>query len=327
MPVMRAESTAPRGAVWHGDGRAGRQENDMKPTLPLACAVIAVSLISTGCDQQTARGDYPDRTQETRIRADDLRRDASQRNQAIDREYDDRATASAFRATQIKAKAKRDRDEIELGRERDTAPLVAKQKEAKAKAEREREQIKADTDLRLKDLGGAEADKAKADSEKALAEADQRAATAAASVSDDITKVNLKAQKEKAAIDEREAKELADVDRELAEAKAKARERKLAVDADLAAQLDKLEKEGKSRVEKTRSAEAETQERDQRITQKIRDDLDRDKARNGAVSIDTRDGVVVLKGTVPSEEDRRSLVGKVNKVDGVVRVDDRLSVR
>jgi osmotically-inducible protein OsmY len=323
----RVSADARQHRDWHGDGNAVRQENIMKPTLPLACAVIAASMLGTGCDQNTARGDYPDRTEETRIRADDLRRDASQRNQAIDREYDDRATASAFRATQIKAKAKHDRDEIDLERERDTAPLIAKQKEAKAKAEREREQIKTDTDLKLKDLGGAEADKAKADSDKALAEADQRAAVAVASVADDITKANLKAQKAKAVVDEREAKELAEADRELAEAKAKTRERKLAVDADLAAQLDKLEKEGKSRVEKTRSTEADIQQRDQRITQKIRDDLDRDKARNGAVSIDTRDGVVVLRGTVPSEEDRRTLVGKVNKVDGVVRVDDRLSVR
>lgn len=299
----------------------------MKPTLPIASAVIAAALIVAGCDQQTARGDYPDRTEETRIQADAIRKDAAQRKEAIDREYDEKATANAFRASQVKAKAKRDREEIELEREREVAPLAAKQKEAKAKAEREREQIKADSELKLKDLGGAEADKAKAERDGKIAEAEQRAAAAVAEVADDITKAGLKAQKAKAVVDEREAKELAEVDRELAEAKTKVRERKLAIDAETNDRLAKLEKDSKTRVEKNRTAETQTLERDREITQKIRSDLDRDQARGGTVSIDTRDGVVVLKGTVPSEEDRRTIVSKANKVDGVVRVDDRLSVR
>ena len=66
---------------------------------------------------------------------------------------------------------------------------------------------------------------------------------------------------------------------------------------------------------------------DTAITTKLKADILADEAlRHGKISVTTNNGVVVLTGTVPSEAARQKAVQLTRTQDGVMRVDDKLTV-
>ena len=66
---------------------------------------------------------------------------------------------------------------------------------------------------------------------------------------------------------------------------------------------------------------------DARIAAAVRDYLDRQGQPTKGVTATAHDGVVSLTGVVANETVRRDLVIATGKIDGVVRVNDELTLR
>ena len=66
---------------------------------------------------------------------------------------------------------------------------------------------------------------------------------------------------------------------------------------------------------------------DARIAAAVRDHLDRQGQPTKGVTATAYDGVVSLTGVVANETVRRDLVIATGKIDGVVRVNDELTLR
>jgi osmotically-inducible protein OsmY len=301
------------------------EKSPLKPLVFRIFIGLAATFVLGGCDLNTSRGEYPDRTPETRVRVDAIRDDATLQKKAADREYDEQMNASAFRNKQVNEKARLERDQVDITRDQATIPLVAKQNIAKARAQREREQIAATTDLKLKSSTGDQAAQIMADAASKYAEAELTAAAEIASAANHITAAEAEARQEKADIDAREGVQLSDIVLEQNEAKRKQRQRTLEIDTQTANQLDRLGKDSARRVEQARADDARSADRDREITSKIRDAIASDRTRDPVVKVETKDGIVTLSGTAPSETDHRIIVGKANKTSGVVRVDDRIN--
>jgi hypothetical protein len=302
------------------------EETIMKHASFILPAALGTILAITGCNDG-ARSDYPDRSQETRARTDSIRQDADRRNAAIDRELEERKTALGFQAKQVSDKAKVEREQIALEADQTIAPLKARRDEAAAAAKRERERIETEGDAKLATVSGDEATKIKADVETRKAEAARKAAETAAETGAAIDREKSNAAAKVAKIDEREAKELAEISRQRSEAERQARERKLAVSVETTNKLDEVGEESAERMEKRRKELAAASDKDREINDAVRKDIDRRGDSVKGVTVATSGGVVTLSGAVPNETVRRELVSDVSKVNGVVRVDDRLAVR
>jgi osmotically-inducible protein OsmY len=304
----------------------------MRPTLSILVPVLATGLIlaTAGCDQQSARSDYPDNTPQTHRQVDEINNDATARKAAIDKRYDDTATAIAFHRGQISDKAKADRAKIALDHDRDVAPLTAKRNATKVKYDAQKQEIATALDKKQKDNTAEEAPKLQADAASQTADVDRKETAEFVSIDQDIRSADDTAAKKKNDVDAQEAKDLADCDRQLTEAKNQARADKLAVDKDVNSKLASVESDSKSRMDKSHTAEDRSNESDRKISAAVRSDLDDDKSvagKSSDVAITTKDGVVTLSGTVPSDYDRHAIITKAGKTSGVKSVQDQLSVR
>ena len=304
----------------------------MRPSLSILVPILATGLIlaTSGCDQQSARSDYPDTSPQTHRQVDEIQADATARRAAIDKRLDESTTAIAFHRGQISDKAKADRAKIALDHDQSVAPLTAKRESTKVKYDAQKQEIATALEKKQKDNAAEEAPKLQADAASQTAEVDRKQTAEYVSIDQDIRSADDTAAKKKNDLDAQESKDLADCDRQLTDAKNQARADKLAVDKDVNSKLASVEGDSKSRADKAHAAEDRSSESDRKISAAVRSDLDDDKsvaAKSSDVGISTKDGVVTLTGTVPSDYDRHAIITKAGRTSGVKSVQDQLSVR
>lgn len=294
----------------------------MKPTHLLIVPALAILMGFTGCDNGTARNDYPDRSQETKAEADAIRSEGDRREQLIDRDLQQTKTSLAFAKQQNADKARLERERIKLERDQKIQPQEAKKAELEAKAKRECERIDKDAEAKATNAGTEEAAKIRAEAASRAAEVKNENAKEVAEIDADIRAAKQAADMRLANVDEGEAKEQAAIDAKRIEAENKARDERLKVATQTNEKLDRLAKDSADRRERQGSRAAT----DDRITSAVRQNIARHGERAQDVKIATDNGVVVLSGAVPNETTRREIVKDTEKVSGVVRVEDRIAV-
>ena len=290
------------------------------PTVIAACAI-------TGCNHDSARSEYPDRSQETKAQADALHQEGARRDQVIENDLQQKKVALSFEQGQVENKAKQEREQISIERDQKIQPLKARQDEARASCKRECERIDQDTVGKIASVSGDEALRVKANAESKTAEVKRKMAEEVADAETNITKANQAADKRLANVDEGEAKQKSDIGLRRSEADRKAREDHLKVAGETTGNLDKVGKQSAERKEKQRVKSADIERKDQEISTAVRKDLARRGDPTKGVTVATDDGVVMLTGAVSDEAMRREIVLDTGKISGVVRVDDRLAVR
>lgn len=298
----------------------------MKSSTLILVPALALILGLSGCNDSTARSDYPDRSSETRAEADAIRRDGERREEIIDRNLQQTLTSLAFAEQQNADKAQLERERIELDRDRKVQPLEAKKAEVEDKAKRDIAQINQETESKIATVAGEEATKIQAGAASRAAEITRDSTARLADIEADIREADQAAQTRLANVAEGEAKEQADIAAKRATAERKAREEKLAVNSDTTAKLDRLGEDSAERREEQRASNADGREKDEHITAEVRKDIARHGDSARGVTVSTDNGVVVLGGAVKNDVVRQQVANSAQRISGVVRVDNRIAV-
>lgn len=298
----------------------------MKTATLILVPALALIIGLTGCNDSTARSDYPDRSTETRAEADAIRRDGERREEIIDRDLQQTLTSLAFAEKQNADKAKLERERIEIDRDRKVQPLEAKKAEVEDKAKRECAEIDRETEAKVATVAGDEAAKIKADAASRNAEIKRDSTARVAEIEADIREAKQASQARLANVTEGEAKEQADIAAKRTDAERKAREEKLKVKSDTTAKLDRVGKDSAERREEQRARDADVREKDERITAEVQKDIARHGDSARGVTVTTDNGVVVLGGAVKNDAVRQQVATNAQRISGVVRVDNRIAV-
>lgn len=291
--------------------------------LTTACTCVLLPL--GACAQRNA-GTYPDTTVESHQRADATRADGERRKEAVNKELDDHIQAEHFKAVQMKEKARQEREEIAINRDKQVQPVTASSNEAKMKAEREQQAITDDATIRTRTLDGAAATAVTSEANGKRAEIERKTAADQLDYTRQIDKAESTAREQTAKIDSREATETADTQRHIDEFTRDARQKRLAIDQETSGALAALSKDSTNRVSKAHESTAAQLETDRRISKDVRAELDRDRDNYNTTSVTVKDGVVSLRGDVPSESARTAANTYATQTKGVVRVEDHLRV-
>lgn len=298
----------------------------MKTATLILVPALALIIGLTGCNDSTARSDYPDRSTETRAEADAIRRDGERREEIIDRDLQQTLTSLAFAEKQNADKAKLERERIEIDRDRKVQPLEAKKAEVEDKAKRECAEIDRETEAKVATVAGDEAAKIKADAASRNAEIKRDSTARVAEIEADIREAKQASQARLANVTEGEAKEQADIAAKRTDAERKAREEKLKVKSDTTAKLDRVGKDSAERRDEQRARDADVREKDERITAEVQKDIARHGDSARGVTVTTDNGVVVLGGAVKNDAVRQQVATNAQRISGVVRVDNRIAV-
>ena len=291
--------------------------------LTTACACV---LLPMGACAQRNSGAYPDTTVESQQRADSIRADGERRKEAVIKERDDRIQAENFQAMQAKEKARQERDVITLNRDKKVQPVTVSINEAKLKAEREQEAITDDAKIRTRTLDGAAATAVNTEAEGKRAEITRKMAADELEFARQIDTAEVDAREQTAKIDSREATEKANTQRRIDEFTRDARQRQLVIDQETTEALGDLSKDSSKRVAKSQEVAADQLETDRRISKDVRTQLDRDQSIYNTTTVTVKDGIVSLRGDVPSEGARTVANTRATQTKGVVRVEDHLRV-
>jgi len=274
----------------------------------------------TGCDNSgVSRSSYPDRSQETKAEADAIRAEQEQRNQAIDRDLQQAMTSLSFSKQQSSDKARLERDKIAFERDQKIQPLEAQINDAEAKAKRECERVDQEAKTKAATANSEDVAKIKAEATIRTTEIKSETAKQTAELEADIRTAQQAAQVRVTQVDDKEAKELSALDAKRIEAENHAREARLLVAKETTDKLDVLAKDSAKR--QTQRAEA-----DDRITSSVRQSIVRQGNGAQGITVTTNQGVVVLTGTAGKESIRQAIVKDAEKIEGVVRVEDRIAV-
>ncbi len=298
----------------------------LRPTsTALSVGLLSLALGLGGCWMD--RTSYPDTTQQTKIRADEIHADTARRTATVDADLARREQAYDYRVTQSKERAVRERSEITLTHDRKLEPLQAEDVAAKGVSTREQARLDAELAAKLTVVDGPEAAKARADTTSAKAAVVATETAAIAKITAEREEHFTKARDQRTAADSREAKELADIQAEREETIRTARADRLAIENDAAKRLDGMAKDSKERMTDLSESEATTLEKDRQIDQAVRSSLDREREHNAQVAFRTKSGVVTLTGTIANEATRTETVGRISKLSGVNSVNDQLTLR
>ena len=304
-------------------------DGPIAPTIRFTGGLLSVALLGClalpGCFGD--RADLPDPTNETRIRAEEIDKDIDRRQEAERAELARREQELAFRAEQTKAKALNDVEQSELQRDRELAPLADEEKRLDAERDQHIAAAKAERDEKLRTAAGEDADRLRADADARLAVLAQEDAQRKSQLAQKRSDLLAKERERSAGINAKRDEELANIAREREQVRLDHRERMLAIERDRTSRLDALAKDSKGRMDETSQKQNEALERDRGIAHGVRKALDEDRSASADVSYAVSAGIVTLKGSVTDEARRSAIVQRVGKVDGVQRIDDRLTVR
>ena len=291
-------------------------------SVSLSSCLLALAIGLGSCAMDHAR--YPDPTGKTRIQTDDIRAQASRRQDKIDTDLAQQERTLDFRVNQTKATATREREQLLLDRDQEVQPLTAEAREAKEATIREGTRIDAELETKLKTADGTETDRLRTEATSRKATIDLKRSEDAAKLEAKRAKAEAKLREKTISADEREAKNLDGIERERDELVRKARADRLEVDAETAKRLDEIAKDGKERMETSNAVAHDRLRQDREVDKAIRSTLDRDREASKNVSFTTRKGVVTLDGTFADEQVHRDLISRIYRIDGVVSIEDRL---
>lgn len=284
--------------------------------------LLVLALGLGGCATSHAR--YPDPTQETQIRADEIRAESARSQEKITTDVAQLERALDFRANQTKTTAIHEREQIVLERDREAQPLGAEEREAKDASEREQARIDAELAAKLKAVDGAEAERLRAEAVSQKAVIEQKRTEDVAKSSAKRAKLDEKMREKTVAVDEREAKGSDEIMREREEVRRKARADRLVVENDTTKRLSEVGKDSKKRMDASSETAGDRLQQDRKVDQDIRGILDRDRDQTKDVSYETSRGVVTITGSIADDKLHRDMVSRISRIDGVVSVDDRI---
>ena len=269
-----------------------------------------------GCGSPRNHSTYPDQTPETRAQFQAIERDSTRRRTALHEEHRRQIAVVEFEEMQVSDRAKQERERVALAGQAEIQARQAHQRDVTAATAREIEQLRRGTG------GGTPTEVAAqiATAERALAEtvaADQRAI--------DVSQAGIDARVMKA--DQDEVRQMAVHARRRSVIDRKTREDDLAIASDISTRMDEAGARSAQRMSDAQSKARDTTEADMNLDVAVRADLADQGGKAQGVTVESRQGVVTLTGTVANEVDRRRIVERTAQVGGVGRVDDRLSLR
>jgi len=119
---------------------------------------------------------------------------------------------------------------------------------------------------------------------------------------------------------------LVDTQRNIDEFTRESRQKQLEIDKETSNALTELSKDSTKRITKSHETTAAQLETDRRITKDLSAELDREQGTYNTTTVTVKDGVVSLRGDVPSESARTAANTRATQTKDVVRVENRLRV-
>lgn len=212
------------------------------PTL-LSATLIATMMLGVGCNDSRTT-DYPNSTPETTRRVDDVKRNARDQKDAIDKSYDEVSQNIDFRERQIRERYKADRATLKVEVEKELAMRASKRLDAETKGKAAKDKIDADVATRLVDAPADQVAQIRAAAAAEKAELDRELATTIAPLQSDVDRSNVGATQRKADLDLKEANELSELAKERNKAREEMKLKRIAVDRWTTDELSKVNDEG-----------------------------------------------------------------------------------
>lgn len=191
---------------------------------------LTVSLLSfAGCGQSRT-SDYPDHSENTAKRVDEIRRYASNQKDAIDAEADRLSTKLDFDERQIRQEYKADRQEFINAAEKKAAERNARIHDIKVQARHDKAVIDAETTDKLKTSPQGKAAGIQIDAADRKAAIDREAADKLAEINGDFERSKAENIQQRLELDLEESREISALERERSKVRNETREKKLKVD-------------------------------------------------------------------------------------------------
>lgn len=261
--------------------------------------------------------------------ADDVRADAKQKKDAINREYLAQFNAMKMRVQQLKDTAAQKGVQADLDRDKEVAPLEITMQGIVDGMMQEKAAVDADAGQKLKDPGAQEV-VIKAEQKRRKEEIELKGSGRMNEVTVKIDHAKAVDQEKHQDIERNLNAKLKDEQQRILAEERAVRRRAIDIDYDATVKLDVIKHTAAAQNDQQRQEQLGRMEKDMKISQAIRDGVVSDASiavPSKNVDIATIDGVVDVSGTVSSESDHKAIIAVATKADGVQRVNDRLAVR
>jgi len=213
----------------------------MKSPVLLSATLIATMMIGVGCnDSRTS--DYPNATPETARLVDDVKRNARDQKDAIDKSYDEVVQNVDFRERQIHERYKADRATHQIDVEKETALRTNKRRDAETKAKVDKDKIDAETTTRLVDAPADQVAQIRAEALAKKADIDRALVTTVAPFQTDMERNDVRISQRKAELDLKEVREVSELEKERSKAREDMKLKRIAVDRWTTDELAKVNK-------------------------------------------------------------------------------------
>lgn len=221
----------------------------MKPIIIAFSAILFSTFLFCGCTTSRT-SDYPDHTPETTRKVDDIKLNARDQKDAIDKKYDEKSNNLDFRERQIREKYKADREAYSINAGKSNVDRVAKRRNIEVQANFDKDKIDADAAEKLKSSPAEDETKIKAEAISRKAEVDSNATNSLAPILSDTDADDAKMKQHHLEQDLAETKEMTALEKERTQARDEMRLKMVDVDKWTNEELSKVNKGAENKTDK-----------------------------------------------------------------------------
>jgi len=221
----------------------------MKPIIIAFSAILFSTFLFCGCTTSRT-SDYPDHTPETTRKVDDIKLNARDQKDAIDKKYDEKSNNLDFRERQIREKYKADREAYSIKSGKSNVDRVAKRRNIEVQANFDKDKIDADAAEKLKSSPAEDEAKIKAEAISRKAEVDSNATNSLAPILSDTDADDAKMKQHHLEQDLAETKEMTALEKERTQARDEMRLKMVDVDKWTHEELGKVNKGAENKTNK-----------------------------------------------------------------------------
>lgn len=214
----------------------------MKLTIVVCSALLSTAFMLGGCNS-TRTSDYPDRTPETTRKVDDIKLNARDQKDAIDKNYDEKSNNLDFKERQIREKYKIGREAYGIKAGKSNSDHIAKRSDIESQAKFDKVKIDADASDKIKTSPAEDEAKIRTEAISRKAEVDSNSTKKLASIASDNEVGEAKIRQYNMEKDLAEAKEMTALEKERAQARDEMRTKKVEVDKWTTDELNKVNKD------------------------------------------------------------------------------------
>jgi len=196
----------------------------------VACSVLLFSAFLLGGCTDSRTSDYPNRTPETTRKVDDIKLNARDQKDAINKRYDEKSNNLDFSERQIREKYKADREAYSISAGKSNTDRVAKRRNIESLSKFDKDKIDADVAEKLRTSPAEDEAKIKADAVSRKAEIDSNTTNNLAPILNEMDADDAKMKRHQLEQDLSEAKAITALEKERSQARDEMRLKMVDVD-------------------------------------------------------------------------------------------------